>query len=190
MEQTTHLWLFFVMVFGIVLLPGLDMAFILASSLVGGRGAGLSAVAGIIAFAFWRITQGASTVGDFMGFVTAMLLAAPPPDPILEAGKINARLAMEYLKRDKLEVAQEKVEKALVQNPLSRWLLARARVRWLEVQRSGQFLREQLVAAPDGVIYSPLPALASLLAEKPKPLRSSSGTGGSTARSAFTWAGP
>jgi type IV pilus assembly protein PilF len=42
---------------------------------------------------------------------------APPPDPILEAGKINARLAMEYLKRDQLQVAQEKVEKALVQNP-------------------------------------------------------------------------
>jgi len=37
MEQTAHLWLFFVMVFGIVLLPGLDMAFILTSSLVGGR---------------------------------------------------------------------------------------------------------------------------------------------------------
>ena len=42
---------------------------------------------------------------------------APPPDPILEAGKINARLAMEYLKRDQLQVAQEKIEKALVQNP-------------------------------------------------------------------------
>ncbi|HEX9707433.1 MAG TPA: type IV pilus biogenesis/stability protein PilW [Steroidobacteraceae bacterium] len=39
------------------------------------------------------------------------------PDPILEAGKINARLAMEYLKRDQLQVAQEKVEKALAQNP-------------------------------------------------------------------------
>ncbi len=40
-----------------------------------------------------------------------------PPDPILEAGKINARLAMEYLKRDQLQVAQEKIEKALQQNP-------------------------------------------------------------------------
>lgn len=39
------------------------------------------------------------------------------PDPIIEAGKINARLAMEYLKRDQLQVAQEKVEKALAQNP-------------------------------------------------------------------------
>ncbi len=39
------------------------------------------------------------------------------PDPIMEAGKINARLAMEYLKRDQLQVAQEKIEKALAQNP-------------------------------------------------------------------------
>jgi len=42
---------------------------------------------------------------------------APAPDPILEAGKINARLAMEYLKREQLQVAQEKIEKALTQNP-------------------------------------------------------------------------
>jgi type IV pilus assembly protein PilF len=38
-------------------------------------------------------------------------------DPLIEAGRINARLAMEYLKRDKLQVAQEKIEKALEQNP-------------------------------------------------------------------------
>ncbi len=42
---------------------------------------------------------------------------SPPPDPIREAGRINARLAMEYLKRDQLQVAQEKMEKALAQNP-------------------------------------------------------------------------
>ncbi len=42
---------------------------------------------------------------------------APPPDPMLEAGKINARLAMEYLKREQLLVARDKIEKALVQNP-------------------------------------------------------------------------
>jgi len=55
----------------------------------------------------------------------ALLVATPvlaqstvtPQDPILEAGKINARLSMEYLKRGKLDVAQEKIEKALVQNP-------------------------------------------------------------------------
>jgi type IV pilus assembly protein PilF len=38
-------------------------------------------------------------------------------DPAQEAGRINARLAMEYLKRDQLQVAQEKAEKALAQYP-------------------------------------------------------------------------
>ena len=50
MQETGHLWVFFVMVFGVILLPGLDMAFVLASSLVGGRRAGLAATAGIVAF--------------------------------------------------------------------------------------------------------------------------------------------
>ena len=56
--------------------------------------------------------------------LAALLLAAGaglaqsgPPDPIEEAGRINARLAMEYLKRDQLQAAQEKIEKALAQNP-------------------------------------------------------------------------
>lgn len=34
------------------------------------------AVAGAIGFAYWRIAAGAGTVGDFLGFVTALLLAA------------------------------------------------------------------------------------------------------------------
>jgi ATP-binding cassette, subfamily B, bacterial MsbA len=36
------------------------------------------AIAGVVAFAYWRITSGTSTVGDFMGFITALLLAAQP----------------------------------------------------------------------------------------------------------------
>ena len=39
-------------------------------------------------------------------------------------------------------------------------VFARARVRWLEIQRSGDFLREQFDAAPEGEMQSPLPALA------------------------------
>ncbi|HEY5827810.1 MAG TPA: ABC transporter ATP-binding protein [Hyphomicrobiaceae bacterium] len=35
-------------------------------------------IAGVVAFAYWRIAAGISTVGDFMGFVTALLLAAQP----------------------------------------------------------------------------------------------------------------
>jgi threonine/homoserine/homoserine lactone efflux protein len=44
-----QLWLFFLLVVGVVLLPGLDMAFVLGSALVGGPRAGLAATAGIIA---------------------------------------------------------------------------------------------------------------------------------------------
>lgn len=47
--HAAQLWLFFLLVFGVVLLPGLDMAFVLASALVGGRRAGLAATAGIVA---------------------------------------------------------------------------------------------------------------------------------------------
>ncbi|HTL68016.1 MAG TPA: hydrogenase [Lacunisphaera sp.] len=50
------------------------------------------------------------------------------------------------------------------QVPVAVWpggdVLARARVRWLEVQRSGQFLREQLAAAPDGAVHAAQPTSA------------------------------
>lgn len=49
MEQSTNLWLYFVVVFGIIVLPGLDMAYVMASSILGGRRAGLAAVGGIVA---------------------------------------------------------------------------------------------------------------------------------------------
>jgi Ni,Fe-hydrogenase III large subunit len=55
------------------------------------------------------------------------------------------------------------------QAPVAVWsggdVLARARVRWLEIQRSGQFLREQLATPPDGGIREPLaPAAPDTLA--------------------------
>jgi subfamily B ATP-binding cassette protein MsbA len=37
-----------------------------------------AAVAGAIAFAYWRIARGVSTIGDFMGFVSALLMASQP----------------------------------------------------------------------------------------------------------------
>ncbi len=47
------------------------------------------AVAGVIAFAFWRISSGISTVGDFMGFVTALLMAS---QPIRAIGNLSGRV--------------------------------------------------------------------------------------------------
>jgi threonine/homoserine/homoserine lactone efflux protein len=49
MEQGTNLWLYFIVVFGIIVLPGLDMAYVMASAILGGRRAGLAAVGGIVA---------------------------------------------------------------------------------------------------------------------------------------------
>lgn len=50
------------------------------------------------------------------------------------------------------------------QVPVSVWpggdVFARARVRWLEIQRSGEFLKEQLVAAPEGSVCDELSPLA------------------------------
>jgi hypothetical protein len=60
LTQTAHFGVFFVMVFGIIVLPGMDMAFVMASALVGGRKAGWAAVAGIVA---------GGMVHTLMGFV-------------------------------------------------------------------------------------------------------------------------
>ncbi len=50
------------------------------------------------------------------------------------------------------------------QVPVAVWpggdVLARARVRWLEIQRSGQFLKEQLAAPADGELHAALPPTA------------------------------
>ena len=60
MDQAAHLWLFFALVFGTILLPGLDMAFILASALTGGRRSGLTAVAGIMTGGVCHVAMGAT----------------------------------------------------------------------------------------------------------------------------------
>lgn len=49
MISTANLSLYFIVVLGIVALPGMDMAFVMATSLLGGRRAGMAAVAGIVA---------------------------------------------------------------------------------------------------------------------------------------------
>jgi len=51
------------------------------------------------------------------------------------------------------------------QIPVAVWpggdVLARAQVRWLEMQRSGKFLEEQLAAPPDGPLHETIPAPAA-----------------------------
>ena len=61
------LWLFFALVFGIIVLPGMDMAFVAGSALTHGLRGGLVAVAGIVAAGMVHTAVGAS------GFAALML---------------------------------------------------------------------------------------------------------------------
>jgi len=87
--------------------------------------------------------------------LAAWLLALPAAgqdaaaDPMHEAGLINARLAMEYLKREQLQVAREKVEKALLQHPRDVTVQLAAGLvyeRLLEKKRAEQHFRQALRA--------------------------------------------
>lgn len=59
MTQAANLWLYFIVVFGVIALPGLDMAFVMGSSMLGGRRSGMAAVGGIIAGGFCHLCMGA-----------------------------------------------------------------------------------------------------------------------------------
>lgn len=73
MTEYAHLWLYFLMVFGIIVLPGMDMAFVLASSLAGGRQAGMFAVAGIVFGGICHVAAGALGVGLLFKWVPGLM---------------------------------------------------------------------------------------------------------------------
>ena len=82
MQHTTQLWLFFALVFGVVLLPGLDMAYVLASALVGGRRAGVAATAGIVAGGVVHVTMGV------LGIMAVLQLFPAAFNAVLLAGAL------------------------------------------------------------------------------------------------------
>lgn len=63
MTYSENLWLFFTLLFGIIVVPGMDMIFVLANSLTRGRAAGLAATAGIMAGGLVHSIYGALGVG-------------------------------------------------------------------------------------------------------------------------------
>lgn len=79
MDTGAPLWLFFLMVLGIIALPGMDMAFVVGSSLRGGRRAGLLAVAGIMAGAVFHVAVTGLGLGALLqwlpGLFNALLVA-------------------------------------------------------------------------------------------------------------------
>jgi len=48
MEYSDNLWIFATLLFGIIIVPGMDMVFVLANALAGGTRAGLAAISGIM----------------------------------------------------------------------------------------------------------------------------------------------
>jgi subfamily B ATP-binding cassette protein MsbA len=50
---------------------------------------GGAAVAGVVGLAYWRISSGTSTVGDFMGFISALLMAS---QPVRGLGNLSGRV--------------------------------------------------------------------------------------------------
>jgi threonine/homoserine/homoserine lactone efflux protein len=71
MTQSANLWLYFVVVSGVIILPGMDMAFVMGSSLTGGRRAGLAAVAGIVTGGICHMVIGATGVGVLLKLIPA-----------------------------------------------------------------------------------------------------------------------
>ncbi len=80
MTYGENLGLFFTLLFGIIIVPGMDMIFVLANSLSRGRAAGLSATAGIMAGGLVHSIYGAVGVGLLAGFMPALFA------PLLIAG--------------------------------------------------------------------------------------------------------
>ena len=74
-----QLSLFFVLVFGVVVLPGLDMAYVMGSALAGGRGKGFAALAGVVAGGASHVLMTALGISVVLrlvpGLFNAMLLA-------------------------------------------------------------------------------------------------------------------
>lgn len=79
MSHSADLLLFAALVFGIVVLPGLDMAFVMGSSLTAGRRNGLAAVAGITAGGVCLVAMTTLGVGVLLKMIpvafNALLLA-------------------------------------------------------------------------------------------------------------------
>lgn len=72
-SQLSQLWLFFVLVLGIIVLPGMDMAFVLGSTLVDGLKGGVAALAGIVAGGVVHTAMAALGVGLALRAVPQLL---------------------------------------------------------------------------------------------------------------------
>jgi len=72
MGYAENLWLFFLLLLGIIIVPGMDMLFVLANSLTGGSNRGLAATGGIMLGGVVHSLNGAVGIGLLMHFVPVL----------------------------------------------------------------------------------------------------------------------
>ncbi|MBN8954007.1 MULTISPECIES: LysE family translocator [unclassified Rhizobium] len=72
MGYAENLWLFFILLLGIIIVPGMDMLFVLANSLTGGSNRGLAATGGIMLGGAVHSLNGAVGIGLLMHFVPVL----------------------------------------------------------------------------------------------------------------------
>jgi threonine/homoserine/homoserine lactone efflux protein len=72
MSYTENIWLFFVLLVGIIMVPGIDMLFVLTHALTGGRRAGLAATSGVMVGGVVHTIFGTIGVGVLMNLAPAL----------------------------------------------------------------------------------------------------------------------
>jgi threonine/homoserine/homoserine lactone efflux protein len=79
MTYAQNLWLYFALLFGIIIVPGMDMFFVMANALTGGRTRGLAATSGVMLGGVFHTIFGAFFVGAITklapSLITAILFA-------------------------------------------------------------------------------------------------------------------
>ena len=151
------LWLFALFVFGIIVLPGMDMAYVLASSLVDGRRAGLAAVAGMVAGGAVHTLMGALGVGLLLQLVPAAFNA------VLAAGALYVAWMAAALWRSPATLAQ--VGEQLSRPPLA--TLARATATCLLNPKAYVFMVAvfpQFVRPAEGHVAAQVAAMGVIIA--------------------------
>nr|WP_315476351.1 LysE family translocator [uncultured Undibacterium sp.] len=69
MGETSSLWLYFLVISGVIILPGMDMAYVMGSSMKGGYRAGFAAVAGTVVGGILHMIVGATGVSAVLTLI-------------------------------------------------------------------------------------------------------------------------
>jgi len=171
MQSLTQLWLFFLVVLAVVLLPGMDMAYVAGSSLVGGRRQGLLALTGIVAGGICHGVAAALGIGLLLklvpGLFNAVLLAGAAYLAWIAASLLRSRSAA-ALQADapRLTPRAAVLRGALTSllNPKAYLFMLAVFPQFIDPQRGPVWLQALvlwlIIAATQALVYGPL-ALAA-----------------------------